>query len=342
MSSLFLSKLIHSVVGELQLDLRGLTVLTECASGPFEVTPLLALAGGSERVIAMGSDSKFGKFDDNKEQIIRLADEFGYRGRLEFVKSYEKCTPSEIDIVTNLRMLRPIPDAFIKEMKATSAIALMFEPWEYRAADFSFEFATKNGVAVIGTNESNPLVGTFHYVGVLALKLLLENHIPVFQSKIWVVGDDVFGNACRNVLEKLGAKVELTVTSPGIAKLRPAQIPDALIVMEHKNSHPLRISPNTTSDEPWVHPSVKVIHICGNLDPVELETLGLESIPRIPAAFGYMSFNTSYLGSEPVARLHGGGIKAAEIVVRSRKLGTSITQSISNAVDSGFGLAFTE
>jgi hypothetical protein len=53
-----------------------------------------------------------------------------------------------------------------------------------------------------------------------------------------------------------------------------------------------------------------------------------------------MSFNTSHLGYEPVARLHSGGLKAAEIVVRARISGNSITQSINQAITSGFGLGF--
>jgi hypothetical protein len=335
-----MGSLIESVVADHGLALNGLTVLTECASGPFQVTPLLALASGAERVIALGVDSHYGKFKENSKQIISLARNLHYEGDLEFISSYEKCAPSEIDILTNLRMLRPIPDEFIQDMKSTSAIALMFEPWEYRQADFNIESARRNEITVIGTNEANPLVDTLRYVGLLALKLLLENNVTILHSKIWIIGDDIFGKACLETLERLGAKVEVTNMQTSKGLLSPIQKPDAVIVIENKNPNALFFHPKTTAGEYWMTPNMKVIHICGNLSLEIFETHGIELIPNKPAAFGYMSFNTSHLGYEPVARLHSGGLKAAEIVVRARISGNSITQSINQAITSGFGLGF--
>ena len=47
-------KLIRDTIEFLKLDLSGLVVLTEAASGPFVVTPVVAAAAGAERVITGG------------------------------------------------------------------------------------------------------------------------------------------------------------------------------------------------------------------------------------------------------------------------------------------------
>jgi len=336
----YIKRLVGIVVKDHQLDLRGLTVLTECASGPFQITPLLALAGGAEKVIALGSNSQYGKFNTNKRKVLTLSKDLGLKEDLEFINSYEECDPGEVDIVTNLAMLRPISKEFIQEMKSTSAIALMFEPWEYRRTDFDIDVAIKNEVSVVGTNESNSLVATLQYVGLLALKLLLENDIAIFGSSIWIIGDDIFGTKCQSTLEKLGAMVELTITHKNSGNISPKQIPDAVIVVENKNPNILVFNSQTSSGQEWTNKGVKIIHICGNLDVRKVRSFGLDLIPESPANFGFMSFNTSYLGYEPVARLHSGGLKAAETVVRARMAGKTLVQSISDSELSGFGLGF--
>ncbi|MGL4597077.1 MAG: hypothetical protein ACRCYO_06100, partial [Bacteroidia bacterium] len=66
---------IQTLIQRLNLDLSGLTVLTECASGAYTYTAVMAAMAGAD-VIAVGRDSYYGKFDDNKkrlEDLLRFA-----------------------------------------------------------------------------------------------------------------------------------------------------------------------------------------------------------------------------------------------------------------------------
>ena len=51
---------IDRMIDSLQLDLKGLTVLTEAASGAYAWTPLIAARAGAAHVIAMARDSAWG------------------------------------------------------------------------------------------------------------------------------------------------------------------------------------------------------------------------------------------------------------------------------------------
>ena len=83
---------------------------------------------------------------------------------------------------------------------------------------------------------------------------------------------------------------------------------------------------------------VPVIHICGLLDKTYL---GLHNISKYPGAYvepGYMTVTTSYLGCKPVIDLHTAGLHVGSLVSKPRKKGCCIKNSLSSAVDSGYGL----
>ena len=69
-------KYIHiakELISKFNLDLSNKIVMTECASKGYAFTPIIAALSGAESVLAIGSDSRFGKFDNNKN-ILNLAE----------------------------------------------------------------------------------------------------------------------------------------------------------------------------------------------------------------------------------------------------------------------------
>ena len=63
------SRLVEKIIADLSLDLMGIRVLTEAASGPFVVTPLIAARAGAERVVAVARDSCYGRAQEVKEYL---------------------------------------------------------------------------------------------------------------------------------------------------------------------------------------------------------------------------------------------------------------------------------
>src|SRR5215475_2518526 len=54
-----LVKLMRETIAFLELDLSDLVILTEAASGPYVVTPVIAALAGAKRVLALTRDSHY-------------------------------------------------------------------------------------------------------------------------------------------------------------------------------------------------------------------------------------------------------------------------------------------
>ena len=99
-------------IDRVELDLSGVTVLTEAASGPFVVTPLIAArAGGS--VVAITRDSRHGNADDVRGYTTEWARHFGVADAIEIHVGSAVERAAEVDLVTNLGFVRPIDEAFL-------------------------------------------------------------------------------------------------------------------------------------------------------------------------------------------------------------------------------------
>ena len=60
--------LVKKLINDFNLNLQGLNVITECASGSYLLSPLaVCLSGG--RAICVGKDSSYGLFEDIKKKI---------------------------------------------------------------------------------------------------------------------------------------------------------------------------------------------------------------------------------------------------------------------------------
>ena len=199
-----LKRLIAEAPGRFGLDLTGLTVLTEAASGPFVSTALIAACAGAE-VRAVTRDSSYATARDVASTTMALAAELGVAERLTVSVGRAAAVAEGCHIVTNLGFVRPIADDIVAKLDPCAVVALMWEPWEFRAEDISLTALAARSIPLIGTLETHPLIATFRYVGALAGKLVLESGIELVGARIGVVGSDPFGRATAGWLADAGA-----------------------------------------------------------------------------------------------------------------------------------------
>ena len=142
----------------LDLDLSGMTVITEAATGAYAVTAVIAAMAGA-RVHAVARDTeRHGSFEDAVAATISLATKAGVVGRIEIAREPAPHRLATCDILTNSGHLRPISRAMIELMPRSAVIALMFEAWEFRDADLDLAACRAHGIRIAAVNERHPAV----------------------------------------------------------------------------------------------------------------------------------------------------------------------------------------
>jgi len=314
--------LIRATIDFLALDLSGLTVLTEAASGPYVVTPVIAALAGAARVIALTRDSRYATAEQVSAQtraLERLCDL-----PAEAVAIHNGRTPdlfAAADIVTNLGFMRPIDAAVVAGLKPTAVVPLMCEAWEFRPGDVDTTACRARGIPVIGTNESYPGLDVFAYCGWLALKMLFDAQIEVHKSRLLVISGDQFGPVIANRLALAGAEVRLLAS---LRELGAADLAaDALIVADYARQDMI-IGPGgdvTAAELVAVCPGVAVIQFVGQVDVPSLAAAGMHVYPGSELGPRRMALTLAGLGPRPVIELHAAGLKVGELTARARLVG---------------------
>lgn len=324
-----IEKLIGDAIDIYDLDLSGLIVFTEAASGNYVVTPLIAALAGADRVFAITQDSRYGKAADIRSFTLELAQRWGVEDRVEVVSDKNPSILSQVDIVTNLGFVRPIDKSMIAHLKPTAVLPLMWEPWEFREADLDLSECRRRGIAVLGTNEREPRLDLFTYVGYLAVKLAFELEIEIYRSKVVIVGSGPFGANSVSAFDKLEADItyiDLSASDNSLETKSAKSIlrdADLVVLAEHHNPSCLIGSEGQiTVDELLMLSShLSIIHIAGNINREEIDSAAIPCVPQKSAAPGYMSVTTDYLGPKPVIALHTAGLKVGEEMARTRLAG---------------------
>ena len=312
-------KLVERAVENFQLDLSGLTVLTEAASNNFSFTPLIAARAKAERVLVLSKDSKYGKGEDVARDVLALARDWGVDGKVVAIPRHSELV-GQADIVTNLGFVRPIDGSFLGRLKEEVVIPLMWETWEFRPKDLDLVECRRKGIPVLGTNEGHPLLRTFDFIGLLAVKLLMEAEIEILFSKILVIGSGAFGATVQKTLLAAGADVLLNKANE---KALDCSWPDAIVLVEHVSRELLLGQGAFINIDQLkkINPACVIVHIAGSVDFPALKSSGLSFVPTDIAPSGHMSRTTDHLGPRPVIDLHAAGLKVGELMARSRRTG---------------------
>jgi len=338
-------------IDRLGLDLGGLAVLTEAASGPYLWTPLTAALAGADRVLAVTAGSDYGSGREIAAATERRAREWGVADRLEVGIGRRSEWFADVDIVTNSGFVRPIDAEAVAAMKPTAVIPLMWETWEYRGDDLDLDACHERGILVLGTCESRPPCDMRPYSGRLALKLLRELDVrPPGRRVVLLGGHETTGVAIRRMLVEHGIEVSwfahedeaLPYERLASHLERFAPDYDALLVAEHQ--HPIRllapdglVSPHALAD--W-NPALRVGVIAGNVDADALRASGLAHLPDRIRPFGYESYETHRLGAEPVLELYTAGLKVGEAMARARLRGLEPADAAREALEASPAMDF--
>ncbi len=331
-------RLTEEIIQELDLDLTGLTVLTEAATNLFALTASIAAMAGAKSVLVVAKTSRFGSDADAIKETLNVAKQWEYENVIEVIDNLNSFQIASVDIVTNLAALRPLNRQFIEKLKPKAVIPLMFETWEFREEDLDIKACRENEILVLGTNEKHPSVDVLSYVGAIAIKLVLEAGVEVYKSKIVVLGSGDFANDSQRLLTSAGANVfVIPVSKKGFdtEKLKK-QLKDAdvLLIAEHICRLELigRGARVQGKDIKSINPGVVIVHISGNVDQVDLKDEGVFMHPGEFAPAGYMTVTTAYVGPAPILRLHAAGLKVGQIMHESWKNNSSQDQALKQAL----------
>jgi len=316
-----LVKLINDALSFLKLDLTGFTVLTEAASGPYVVTPIIAALSGAERVIALTRDSRFASAANVIAQTETLGALSGAKGNIEIHTGHSPDLFAQADIITNLGFVRPIDGETVAAMKPSAVIPLMCEAWEFRPGDVDLKACRGRGIPVLGTNEDYPGLEVFSYSGWLCLKMLFEAQIEVHKSRVLIVSSDKFGRVIERLLSSAGVAVRLFTDLREVDEEQLSRA-DALVVADYSREDVI-IGPTgdlALNKLARLNRSLTVIQLAGRVDTHGLTENGITVYPGGALDARRMAMTLAELGPRPVVELHAAGLKVGEIALRERHL----------------------
>lgn len=317
---------IRESVERLSLDLHGRRVLTEAATGPYVVTPVIAAFAGAD-VTALTRSTRYGTVEEVRNQTAEFADRLGVSERIDVVESLtEECIASA-DIVTNSGHLRPLDAAFISCMKSGAVIPLMYESWEWRPSDVDLDACRKQRVIVAGTNERHPDLRVFDYLGILALYALLACRDPVAGSRILLICDNPFAPYIARTL--VGCNAVLDIMDDGQV---PPDTPGKRRGPREPAKYDAVVVATTPCDIPIIGPSG-----CARYTPSEIGSYSVvvqvwgdvdrefspevTYFPRTAPEKRHMGVLPSVLGFEPIISLQAGGLKVGQVVLSGEQDG---------------------
>jgi hypothetical protein len=347
-------RLLGHCIKDLELDLSGLRVFTEAASGPYLHTPILAALAGATQVYAVAADSPFADKEEVAAATAQAARAHGVADRIDVLFERSPAHVGESDIVTNSGFVRPIDRELVAAMKPTAVIPLMWETWEFRDADLDLAACHEHGILVLGTDESAGSLDLYGYSGFLALKLLFELGLEGHKTRAVLLGTGP--TLARPIWRHLGAVgISVEWFSDGEPESRPyAELRsfvaehgagvDAYVVAEHVA--PVRLLGRDGLVEyaeiRSANPAAALGIISGDVDREAIGSSGLRYAPARLRPFGYMSYAPWDLGPRPVLELYAAGLKVGEAMARARLRGLDADAAVDYALAHSPAMRFDE
>lgn len=327
-------RLLDQIAAPLELDLTGLTVYTEAASGSYLFTPVLAAKAGAS-VIAVAANSRYASASEVEDSTVEAASRAGVEERLRVVRAKNPDDVARADIITNSGFVRPIDASMIEAMKPTAVIPLMWEPWELRGDDLDLPSCKRKGILVLGTDEAAEGVEMTGYSGAVAIKLLLELGLELIRTKVLLLGAQrTLGAMIRRHLTAIGSEVAWfgggepeAAPYSGLSDFFESEGSscDAILVAEHRHPDLLLGKGGYLECDNILarSPDIRIGVIAGNVNALEIEQSGLRYAPNQIRPFGYMSYQAYELGPRPVLELYAAGLKVGATMARARLAGMS-------------------
>ena len=324
-------KLINKAIKKLDLNLRGLIVFTEAASGHYRWTPIIAALAGAKRVYAVAKDSKYGKKEDIKKEINLIAKKLEEDKKIKIV--FNKNDINKADIITNLGFVRPIDRKLISRMKPTAVIPLMYEIWEYRESDLDLKECHKKGIPVLGTNEQDKRIKILDYLGCLAQKKIYELGYEFFNNNIAIIGKDIFGEKIFTALRKQNKTIFIYGTGEIKHFLSKASNFDIVVLANHSENNKNLLNKKILRRLKRLNPDMSFIQVAGGLiDYNATKKIGFKISPNFVVKAGTMGYTLAELSPKPVIDLHTAGLKVGEIMAKLQINGYSYENTLKTAI----------
>ncbi|MCI0599279.1 MAG: hypothetical protein L0Y50_00415 [Beijerinckiaceae bacterium] len=308
-------EIIYATLARTGLDLSGLTVLTEAATGAYCVTPVIAALANADQVYALTRPSGYGSVAEVERCTNELTSLAGIKDRVEIITAIKDDVLARADIATNSGHLRPIDRSIISKLPQHCVIALMFETWEFRTSDIDVAAARERSIPIVGVNERHPAVDVFSYLGPLCVNMLHNAGIPVYGSRIALLCDNDFGYFVARSLTGLGADVR---SFSQVDALEHGHW-DAIVLALQPAAGP-RIDATGAAQIARVAPNAVIAQLWGDADRAAIASMKLNIWPPHAPLPGHMGVLLSAIGPEPIIRLQTGGLRAAEWVYRSKPI----------------------
>lgn len=325
-----------SQVKNLQLNLKGKTVLTEAATGAYIVTPVLAALAGA-KVYAYSKTTRYGKLEEVFSSTRELADSFKeFPLDIHYIEKLEPEIIAQADIITNSGHLRPLNEAMLTHAKNQLVIPLMYEAWEWREADMDIQYIRKRGFKIGATNERHPDVDVFNYLGDMALKQIFDAGITPYKNKFILLCNNDFGPFIAKILSRVCERLAVIDKDEHKDQYDQGQIdwiggfPDLRIPASYKNAEAI-IFTAYPFDQNWIGENTAIslqqlqtqlsdpfiLRYTGDLDEKVLQKKGLRFFPQHVHS-GHMGILPSAIGYDPIIRLQSGGLKAGEALLSGK------------------------
>jgi hypothetical protein len=336
-----LERLVPEAIARMGLDLRGLRVLTEAASGPYVANAALAAAAGAE-VVAIAADTRFHRAAEAAAATRAMAARLDVD--VDVVTGKEAADLGSADIVTNTGAVRPVDAETVAALKPTAVVALMWETWEFLPAQIDLDACRARGVLVLGTNEHEAPCDLGPYMAALGVRLLFDLGLEAAGTRVVLLGRQAtFGAQLERGLLAAGAEVECFSRAgeggrpydqlAGHVAAHGAGV-DAVLVADHLAEAPLvgDDGPLPPAVLAAAAPAARVGVVSGGVDADALRGAGLLVLPELMAAPRTQAFSAADLGPRPVLELFAAGLRVGEVAARARLDGLEIAEAARRAL----------
>lgn len=327
------------LVEKYHIDCSGLTILTEAASGAYIYNPLIPILANANKVITFCRPSRYGSVEDIRTSMFEAYGSLGLGKKFEFITELEASILEQSDLITNSGHLRPIGANFIKSLRDTAVISLMWEPWEMRKGEIDLVAARKKGILIMGTNEHDPPCDMRPYSFLTALRLLMDLQVSIANDNLLIMGDQpTLALAIADGLRKQGyASKSMTLEMAENQTLLEELLDWASVILiaEHADKRLLLGKEGIIRSEQVIAGKVASVGlISGLIETEDLLKANLAVLPKKAVPQGYMAYSPSELGCFPVMNLFSAGIKVGQAMVRARLGGHGLKESAEIALES--------